>query len=57
MQSRRLPRTPGEQGTVAAARAQDEPLNDWALVGLLGGIYVGGLATFLAVAMAVSRVF
>ncbi len=55
MQSQRLPRAPGEQTAVSTARAQDEPLNDWALVGLLGGIYLGGLGGFVTMALAVNR--
>ena len=36
----------------ALARSNDEPLSDWALVSLLGGLYLGGLGAFLAVVYA-----
>jgi hypothetical protein len=42
--------------TAAAARRPDEPLGDGALVALLGGIYLGGLGAFVAVALAINQV-
>ena len=36
----------------ALARSPEEPLSDWALVSLLGGIYLSGLGVFLAVVYA-----
>lgn len=55
MQSPGLPRVPGEQTPDAVARSQDETLSDRALVGLLGGIYLGGLGGFVAVALVIKQ--
>ena len=44
-----------DQPTAIAARRQDEPLGDGALVALLGGIYLGGLGAFVAVALAINQ--
>ena len=45
-----------DQRTAIATRRQDEPLGDGALVALLGGIYLGGLGAFVAVALAINQV-
>jgi hypothetical protein len=57
MQSRPHSRNPGQQAAQAAARHQDEPLSDRAVVTLLGGIYVGGLTAFVTAAYALSTLF
>ena len=45
MQPQPHSKTP-DHPTAIAARRQDEPLGDGALVALLGGIYLGGLGAF-----------
>jgi hypothetical protein len=46
-------RQPGERPQAKAiARSSEEPLSDWALVSLLGGVYLGGLGAFLGVVYA-----
>ena len=55
MQPQSHSKLPG-QTTAVAARRPDEPLGDGALVALLGGIYLGGLGAFLAVALALNQV-
>ena len=54
MQPQPHSKLPG-QPTAVAARRPDEPLGDGALVALLGGIYLGGLGAFLAVALAINQ--
>jgi hypothetical protein len=54
MQPQPHSKTPG-QPTAIAARRQDEPLGDGALVALLGGIYLGGLGAFIALALAINQ--
>ena len=54
MQPQHHTRNPGHQAAEAAARPNDEPLSDWAIVTLLGGTYIGGLAAFVATTYAIS---
>ena len=54
MQFQQSTRPLGQRSSVALARPKEEPLSDGAIVTLLGGLYVGGLATFLAAAYGVS---
>ena len=56
MQSRHAPRHPHHAPRVVAiARSQEAPLSDWALVTLLGGVYVGCLSAFLGVVYALNQ--
>jgi hypothetical protein len=57
MQQQRLPRDPDREAPRAVARPRDEPLSDEALIALLGGAYLGGLAAFLAAAYGISLLF
>lgn len=44
-------------GARVVARQGDEPLSDLAIIGLLGGLYLGGLATFVSAAYLLSQTF
>ena len=54
MQQRRLSPNPGHHVARAVTRPREEPLGDGALAALLGGIYLRGLAAFLAAAYGIS---
>jgi hypothetical protein len=48
-------KNPGHQAAAAVSRDRDEPLSDRALVALLGGVYLGGLAAFWVTVYGVSQ--
>jgi hypothetical protein len=55
MQPSHPAKNPGHQAAAAVSRDRDEPLSDRALVALLGGVYLGGLAAFWATVYGVSQ--
>lgn len=49
MQPQPVRRAPSPPSQVAIAQASSEPLSDWAVASLLGGIYLGGLTGVVGV--------